>query len=76
MAKLKTDDLINKKLINIEKSIETKQKKIKEESEAIELLKSERTEILVNFLLEKDLSLSKILEMIKNLDEKENFYEN
>lgn len=76
MAKLKTDDLINKKLINIEKSIEAKQKKIKEESEAIELLKSERTEILVNFLLEKDLSLSKILEMIKNLDEKENFYEN
>lgn len=76
MAKLKTDDLINKKLIKIEKEIEIKQKKIKEESEAIELLKSERTEILVNFLLEKDLSLSKILEMIKNLDEKENFYEN
>ncbi|MBK1469214.1 hypothetical protein [Parvimonas parva] len=76
MAKLKTDDLINKKLIKIEKEIEIKQKKIKEESEAIELLKSEKTEILVNFLLEKDLSLSKILEMIKNLDEKENFYEN
>lgn len=75
MSKMKNNDLINKKLKKIEKEIEIKKKKVQEDKETIQLLESERTKILVDYLLSKELSISKILELIKKLDNEENIYE-
>lgn len=74
MPKMK-NDLINKKLKKIEREIEIKKKKLQEDKETIQLLESERTKILVDYLLSKELSISKILELIKKLDNEENIYE-
>lgn len=74
MPKMK-NDLINKKLRKIEREIEIKKKKLQEDKETIQLLESERTKILVDYLLSKELSISKILELIKKLDNEENIYE-